>query len=83
MKEYHANVDVYDPWVEPEAAMEEYGLSLVSEPLEGKYDAVVVAVAHDCFKEAGLKAIRKYTKGIHVLFDVKYMFPISENLSRL
>jgi UDP-N-acetyl-D-glucosamine/UDP-N-acetyl-D-galactosamine dehydrogenase len=83
LQEYHANVDIYDPWVEPELAKEEYGLSLVSEPQEGKYDAVVLAVAHDCFKEAGLKELKKYTKGNHVLFDVKYLFPISENLARL
>jgi UDP-N-acetyl-D-galactosamine dehydrogenase len=83
LQEYHANVDVYDPWVELEAANEEYGLSLVSEPPEGKYDAIVIAVAHDCFRESGLKAIKKYAKGINVLFDVKYLFPISENLTRL
>jgi UDP-N-acetyl-D-galactosamine dehydrogenase len=83
LQEYHANVDVYDPWVEPEAANEEYGLSLVSEPPEGKYDAVVIAVAHDCFRESGLNTIKKYTKEVNVLFDVKYLFPISENLTRL
>ena len=83
LQEYHANVDIYDPWVDADAAKEEYGLTLVSQPAEGKYDAVVVAVAHDCFREAGLEAIKKYVKGIHVLFDVKYIFPISENLARL
>jgi UDP-N-acetyl-D-glucosamine/UDP-N-acetyl-D-galactosamine dehydrogenase len=83
LQEYHANVDVFDPWVDADAAKEEYGLSLVNQPADGKYDAVVVAVAHDCFREAGLETIKKYTKGIHVLFDVKYLFPISENLARL
>ena len=83
MQKYHANVDIYDRWVDADAAKEEYGLSLVSQPAEGKYDAVVVAVAHDCFREAGLEVIKKYVKGINVLFDVKYIFPISANLARL
>ena len=83
LKDYHANVELYDPWVEVDAASEEYGLSLVDKPAEAKYDAVVLAVAHDCFKEMGLDQIRGFAKSNHVLFDVKYMFPIAENLARL
>ena len=81
--EYHANVDIYDPWVDSHAAKEEYGLSLVSEPEAQAYDAVVIAVAHTAFKEMGLAKIRQLTRDRHVLFDVKSLFPISENLARL
>jgi len=80
---YHANVDIHDPWVSSESAMEEYSLNLVEEPQAEKYDAIVLAVAHDCFREAGLKQIRHYAKAQHVLFDVKYLFPRAENLTRL
>ena len=83
LQEYQANVDVYDPWVDADTAKEEYGMSLVSQPAEGQYDAVVIAVAHDCFREAGLETIKKLVKDNHVLFDVKYLFPLSENLARL
>jgi len=80
---YHANVDIHDPWVSSESAMEEYSLNLVEEPQAEKYDAIVLAVAHDCFREAGLKQIRHYAKAQHVLFDVKYLFPRADNLTRL
>ncbi|NBS25816.1 MAG: nucleotide sugar dehydrogenase [Gammaproteobacteria bacterium] len=80
---YHANVDIHAPWVSSESAMEEYSLNLVEEPQAEKYDAIVLAVAHDCFREAGLKQIRHYAKAQHVLFDVKYLFPRAENLTRL
>ena len=81
--EYHANVDIYDPWVDSQAAEEEYGLSLVSEAEAQAYDAVIIAVAHTAFKEMGLAKIRQLARDRHVLFDVKYLFPISENLARL
>ena len=83
LQEYHANVDIHDPWVSCESAMEEYGLNLVEEPQAKKYDAIVLAVAHDCFREAGLEQIKHYAKSQHVLFDVKYLFPRAENLARL
>jgi UDP-N-acetyl-D-galactosamine dehydrogenase len=51
LKEFNAEVDIYDPWVEPAAAEEEYGLRLVDAPDPGTYDAVILAVAHDCFRK--------------------------------
>ena len=83
LHEYHAQVDIYDPWVESAAAEEEYGLSLVSEPESGAYDAIVIAVAHDCFRRDGLEKIRGYGRDKQVIFDVKCLFPIGEKLARL
>lgn len=83
LKEFNAEVDIYDPWVEPAAAEEEYGLRLVDAPDPGTYDAVIVAVAHDCFRKEGLEKIRSYGRDQNVIFDVKYLFPVSENLARL
>jgi len=83
LKQYHANVDIYDPWVEEQAAINEYGLPLIKAPNPDTYDAVVIAVAHDCFKKLGLEEIRGFARDKHVLFDVKYLFPISEKLVRL
>ena len=42
---------------------------------EGVYDAVLVAVAHDEFKEMGVKAIRKLGRPTHILYDLKYVLP--------
>jgi UDP-N-acetyl-D-galactosamine dehydrogenase len=83
LKEFNAEVDIYDPWVEPAAAEEEYGLRLVDAPDPGTYDAVILAVAHDCFRKEGLEKIRSYGRDQNVIFDVKYLFPVSENLARL
>lgn len=83
LKTYHVNVEVFDPWIDSMNAKEEYGISLVEKVEEDKYDAVIIAVAHDDFRELGLSQIRKYAKTNSVIFDIKYLFPIKENLYRL
>jgi UDP-N-acetyl-D-galactosamine dehydrogenase len=74
-KSYHANVDVHDPWVSADEARHEYGLELVSDLTPGKYDAVVLAVAHRQFIELGADRIRALGKPGCVLFDVKQVLP--------
>ncbi|MFS2015448.1 Vi polysaccharide biosynthesis UDP-N-acetylglucosamine C-6 dehydrogenase TviB [Massilia sp. CT11-108] len=75
LKDYNVNVDVYDPWVSVEGAQHEYGITPVSAPVQGKYDAVVVAVAHNQFKEIGAAGLRAFGKEQHILFDLKYVLP--------
>jgi UDP-N-acetyl-D-glucosamine/UDP-N-acetyl-D-galactosamine dehydrogenase len=77
---YHANVEVYDPWINPENAKQEYDISLLEQASENKYDAIILAVAHDEFREMGLNKIRKFGKAKSVIFDIKYLFPIEEKL---
>ncbi|MBL4900700.1 MAG: nucleotide sugar dehydrogenase, partial [Colwellia sp.] len=74
LKEYNINVDVTDPWCSSAQAEQEYGLSLVKAE-QGKYDAIILAVAHNEFKELGVESIRKLGKKAHVLYDLKYLFP--------
>ena len=83
LEEYQANIDIYDPWAEPQNAKLEYGIDLLSEPEPGKYDAVIIAVAHYSFRQMELQDIRNFCKENHVIFDVKYLFPLKENLERL
>ena len=66
-----ATVDVYDPLVATPWA----GVKLIDEPRLGAYDAVVVAVAHDVFRDLGAERIRAFGKPRSVVFDVKYLFP--------
>ena len=75
LKTYNANVDVYDPWVNPDEAKHEYGITPVSIPAEGEYDAIILAVAHHQFRELGESGIRKFAKPNSVLFDVKQVLP--------
>jgi len=74
-KSYHANVDVHDPWVSSAEAQHEYGLDLVDTLEAGKYDAIVLAVAHKQFAELGADGIRALGKPGCVLFDVKQALP--------
>jgi len=74
-KNYHANVDVHDPWVSAAEAQHEYGLDLVEKPEAGKYDAIVLAVAHKQFADLGADGIRAFGKPGCVLFDVKQALP--------
>lgn len=71
---FHANVDVYDPWVDAEEARHEYGIDMVEKVENGKYDAVILAVAHHQFADMGLEAVRAFGKTVSVLYDVKYLF---------
>ncbi|MFK7855175.1 MAG: Vi polysaccharide biosynthesis UDP-N-acetylglucosamine C-6 dehydrogenase TviB [Granulosicoccus sp.] len=68
---YHANVDVYDPWVDNDEAQQEYGITPIDSLVNQQYDAIILAVAHTQFIEMGSEAIRKLGKKDHVLYDIK------------
>ncbi|WNO07869.1 Vi polysaccharide biosynthesis UDP-N-acetylglucosamine C-6 dehydrogenase TviB [Teredinibacter sp. KSP-S5-2] len=75
LQDYGVDVDVCDPWVDAAEAQHEYGITPISEPAKGDYDAVILAVAHKQFAEMGADAIRAYGKAEHVLYDLKYVLP--------
>ena len=80
---YGAKVDVYDPWVDSSEAEHEYGIRPIRKPAAGKYDAIVMGVAHQQFRELGLAAIRSFAKNPHVLYDIKHVFKAREVDGRL
>ncbi|TMP54713.1 Vi polysaccharide biosynthesis UDP-N-acetylglucosamine C-6 dehydrogenase TviB [Pseudoalteromonas sp. S1612] len=75
LKEYNINVDIVDPWCSNEEAQHEYGLSLTAEHKKNNYDAIILAVGHNEFKEMGAEQIRALGKAEHVLYDLKYVLP--------
>ena len=75
LRGYNTRVDVCDPWVDAAEAKHEYGLDLVADPQAGAYDAVVLAVAHDRFRELGGEGVRAFGKPQSVVYDVKYVLP--------
>ena len=83
LKDYNCNVDVYDPWVSIEEAQHEYGITPVEAPQQSSYDSIVLAVAHEQFKQMGATRIRDYGKSLHLLYDLKYVFPATETDLRL
>jgi len=83
LKDYNCEVDVYDPWVDPQEAYQEYGISPIKNLKEHNYDAIILAVAHDEFKLMGIKAIRTSGNDVSLIYDLKYLFPIYESDIRL
>ena len=68
LREYNVNVTVYDPWANPAIAKHEYGIDIVTELPEKKFDACIAAVAHRQFDGMDVLGL---LKDKHVIFDVK------------
>lgn len=80
----HSQIDVYDPWVDPAEAMQEYGISVSPKPEPGAYDAVILAVAHKEFVgDHATVDIRSLLKDGGVIFDIKGVLPAAEDVQRL
>ena len=73
---------IVDPWASERDAISEYGVRLTSLEDAKNADCVIVAVAHDAFRELSLEDIKKLYKdssdGEKVLIDVKGLFKVSE-----
>ena len=72
LKMYNLNVDVYDQWVDPKIVEREYHIEVKSELSSCKYDAIILAVAHDEFKDLDIPILLKENS---VIFDVKSFLP--------
>ncbi len=83
LETYGASVDVHDPWADPGEAKHEYKLDLVADPPKQAYDAVVIAVAHQQFRELGIEGIRAFGKPKSVVYDVKYLLDATLTDDRL
>lgn len=68
LKEYSPQITVYDPLASPEEVQREYGLSLLNELPQEKFDSIVMAVAHKEFMDMNLDDL-KAPKA--VVYDVK------------
>lgn len=73
LQEYTSNIVVYDPWADAGRVNKEYKISLSADSLndlKGKFDAVILAVAHNQFKECNVREfLSDVDKG--VVYDVK------------
>ena len=67
--EFGLNVDIYDPWASAEEVKHEYNVDIISEmDIHKKYQAILLAVSHDEFKEIDFE--KYYNEGA-VIFDAK------------
>lgn len=83
LKAYGVNVHVYDPWIDPEEAMAEYNIKPVATLEKGKFDAVLLAVAHKQFKQMDIEQVRALGKPDCIIYDLKYLFPAALTDERL
>ena len=83
LQSYGVEVDVYDPWADAGEAWHEYGLKLLEKLPASTYDGVVLAVAHDVFREQGQGIILSSTKVAHVVYDLKNVLPREARALRL
>lgn len=71
LHEYSSNITVYDSWADQEKVEREYNIRILFsglENLQNSFDAVILSVAHDEFKEL---PIQKFLKNNGVIYDVK------------
>ncbi|RYY37308.1 MAG: nucleotide sugar dehydrogenase [Sphingobacteriaceae bacterium] len=71
LAEFEADYEIFDPWANPEEVSSEYGVKTIKHnaELKGRYDAIIVAVAHDEFKLLDYNTLRKEKNS--VLYDIK------------
>ena len=79
----NSNVSIYDPWVDDAEARKVYGVTTIKKVNNRKFDVIVLAVAHDIFKELSLEEIKSFGKDNHVLYDIKYLLQANEVDGRL
>ncbi|NSW45812.1 MAG: nucleotide sugar dehydrogenase [Bacteroidales bacterium] len=73
LKSYGIKVDIVDPLADKEELKEEYGFELSVEP-NGKYDAVIVAVAHKQYKDLSETYFENLLNENGILVDVKGIY---------
>ncbi|MFV1591088.1 Vi polysaccharide biosynthesis UDP-N-acetylglucosamine C-6 dehydrogenase TviB [Phaeobacter sp. JH20_36] len=83
LEEYGLTVDVHDPHADPDEARQEYGVNLVTTPQPGAYDGLVLAVAHQEFRDMGAAQIRALGRDHALLYDLKYVLTPDQSDLRL
>ncbi len=83
LSDFNMEVDVYDPWADAAETVAEYNIGLLNSPQHGEYDAVIIAVAHNQFKNLGAQGIKAFGKKESVIYDLKYVLNKDESDIRL
>lgn len=68
LNEYTDKITIYDPWADKEKVKHEYGIDITNSLPQGQYDAVILAVAHNEFKDIDFSSL---SNGNNVIYDVK------------
>ena len=83
LKKYDCNLDLYDPWADQDEIIKLYDISPIIELHKNTYDAIILAVAHNKFRNLGIKFINNLKKKNSILYDLKHLFKKEETDLRL
>ena len=83
LQDYNVDLDTYDPWADAAIAYDEYNIDMIIEPEAGVYDGIIIAVAHQQFRDMTAQQIRAMGKSRHVLYDLKNVLPTDASDIRL
>ena len=72
---YGANIEVFDPWADPDEAKSYYGVTMIDALPVNHYDGVVLAVAHREFMELSKDDFERICRQLAVIYDVKHVLP--------
>jgi len=68
LNDYGTNITIHDPWADEDEVMREYGLESLKSIPNGKFDAIILTVSHNKFKELDLLSLKKQNA---IIYDVK------------
>lgn len=74
LREYNAEIDIWDPWVSPDDCSRSLGIASTAQKPNSTYDGIVVAVGHREFLDLGDEGIKALTKDNSVIYDVKGIY---------
>ena len=83
LKKQQFEIDIYDPIANNKEAKKIYNIKLLNEPKKNYYNAVIIAVAHNIFKEMGIRGIKKYCADDAIIYDLKYLLSKEDSDIRL
>lgn len=72
LQEYTDNITIFDPWANSNLVKKEYGIDIVTQLPDEKFDAVILGVAHSQFLDINVKSL---IKDGGVIYDVKGILP--------
>ncbi|MCU0404382.1 MAG: nucleotide sugar dehydrogenase [Chitinophagaceae bacterium] len=73
LKDFGMQVTICDPWASIEEVKHEYNLDICNEvPANEKFDAILLAVAHNEFRSLDIKSLKN---GYSLVYDIKSFFP--------
>ncbi len=75
LTQYNLEVDIHDPWADPQEARQTCGLDLIETPPQNTYAAIILAVAHREYTELDAPQLAQWTLPEAIIYDIKHVLP--------